>query len=67
MSLRYTNKSGTNNPYLSKFEVDAILNQLTNGTNGLWDVDALSPKLDTLSAQIAAKFNFTVSQAATVN
>jgi hypothetical protein len=67
MSLRYTNKQGTNNPYLSKQEVDTILNQLTNGTNGLWDIDALSPKLDTLSTQIAAKFNFTVSQAATVN
>jgi hypothetical protein len=67
MSLRYTNKPGTNNPYLSKQEVDTILNQLTNGTNGLWDIDALSPKLDTLSTQIAAKFNFTVSQAATVN
>ena len=67
MSLRYTNKPGTNNPYLSKQEVDTILNQLTNGANGLWDIDALSPKLDTLSTQIAAKFNFTVSQAATVN
>lgn len=67
ISLRYSNKAGTNSPYFSKIEVDAMLNQLTNGTNGLWDIDALSPKLDTLSAQIAAKFSFTVNQAATVN
>lgn len=67
MSLRYTNKPGTNNPYFSKAEVDAMIASLTSGSNGLWDIDTLSPKLDAISAQIASKFGFTVIQAATVN
>jgi len=67
MALRYTNKPGTDAPYLSKTEVDDILDTLTAGTNGLWDVDYLNNNLDTLSEQIAAKFGFTVAQAATVN
>lgn len=67
MSLRYTNKPGTNNPYFSKTEVDAMLESLTSGVNGLWDIDTLAPKLDIISEQIASRFNFTVTQAATVN
>ncbi|OCB78401.1 DUF4856 domain-containing protein [Flavobacterium crassostreae] len=67
LSLRYTNKPGTEAPYFSKTEVDAMLASLISGNNGLWDIDTLGPKLDTLSAQIAAKFGFTVAQAATVN
>jgi Domain of unknown function (DUF4856) len=67
MSLRFTNKPGTNQPYLSKTEVDAMLTSMTSGTNGLWDIDALSPKLDVISTQIASKFGFTVAQAAVVN
>jgi len=67
MSLRYTNKPGTNNPYFSREETDVMLASLISGPNGLWDIDSLSPKLDAISAQIAAKFNFTVAQAATVN
>ena len=67
MSLRYTNKPGTNNPYFSKAEIDAMLASLISGTNGLWDIDALSPKLDAISGQIASRFGFTVVQAATVN
>ncbi len=67
MSLRYTNKPGTNNPYFSKSEVDVILASLTSGTNGLWDIDNLNTKLDGISSQIAVKFGFTVAQAATVN
>ena len=67
MSLRYTNKPGTNNPYFSKAEVDTMLATLVSGPNGLWDVDNLSTKLDSISEQIAARFGFTVSQAATVN
>jgi len=66
MCLRYTNKPGTNAPYFTKTEVDKILNDLTKGTNGLWDVDYLNTKLDVLSLQIATKFGFTVAQAATV-
>lgn len=67
LSLRYTNKPGTNAPYLSKTEVDKILADLTAGKNGLWDVDYLDGKLDALSTQIAGKFGFTVAAAATVN
>jgi hypothetical protein len=67
MSLRYTNNPATNAPYLTKTEVDQILTDLTAGNNGLWAVDYLNTKLDVLSAQIAAKFGFTVAQAATVN
>ena len=67
MSLRYTRQPGTDNPYFSKSEIDAMLANLVSGPNGLWDIDNLSPKLDALSAQIATKFGFTVAQAATVN
>lgn len=67
MSLRYTNKPGTNNPYFTKAEVDTMLNSLLSGPNGLWDIDNLSPKLDAISTQIATKFGFTVAQAATVD
>jgi hypothetical protein len=67
MSLRYTNKPGTNNPYFSKTEVDTMLASLTSGTNGLWDIDTLGAKLEAISNQIATKFGFTIAQAATVN
>ncbi len=67
MSLRYTNKPGTNNPYFTKAEVDAMLASMTSGTNGLWDIDTLGPKLDEISKQIATKFGFTVAQAGVVN
>ena len=67
MSLRYTNKPGTNNPYFSKVEVDTMLNTLISGPNGLWDIDNISPKLDAISTQIATRFGFTVAQAATVD
>ena len=66
MSLRYTNKPGTNNPYLSRAEVNTILAELTAGTNGLWDLDHLNAKIDGLAAQIAAEFGFTVAQAQTI-
>ena len=67
MALRYTRQPGTDNPYFSKTEVDSMLASLTNGTNGLWDIDTLTPKLDAISAQIASKFGFSVAQAAAVN
>ena len=67
MSLRYTNKPGTNAPYMTKAEVDAILAELTAGNNGLWDVDYLNAHIDGLAAQIATRFGFTVAQAETVN
>lgn len=67
MSLRYTNNPATNSPYFSKTEVDAMLANMVSGTNGLWDIDTLGAKLDAISLQIATKFGFTVTQAATVN
>ncbi|CAM2955111.1 DUF4856 domain-containing protein [Flavobacterium frigoris] len=67
ISLRYTNKPGTDKPYFTKAEVDAMLATMVSGTNGFWDIDTLGTKLDSISAQIATKFGFTVTQAATVN
>ena len=67
MSLRYTRQPGTDTPYFSKEEVDTMLATLLSGTNGLWDIDNLSPKLDAISAQIASRFGFSVAQASTVN
>jgi hypothetical protein len=49
------NKPGTDNPYFTKAEVDAMLTKMVSGTNGLWD-DSLGPKLDSISVQIATKF-----------
>ncbi|OXA99135.1 DUF4856 domain-containing protein [Flavobacterium oncorhynchi] len=67
ISLRYTNKPGTNSPYFTKVEVDTMLASILSGTNGLWAIDTLGAKLDAISTQIATKFGFTVAQAATVN
>jgi hypothetical protein len=60
-SLRFTHNPDTNAPYLSKSEVDAILETLMAG-DGFWDVTPLT--LDSLSEEIAAPFNFTVAEAA---
>ncbi len=67
MSLRYTNNPATKNPYFTKAEVDTMLASMLSGTDGLWDIDTLGPKLDAISTQIATKFGFTIAQAATVN
>ena len=67
MSLRFSNKPNTDHPYFSKTEIETMLNDLVSGTNGLWDVDTLEPKLDAISTQIAAPFGFTVEQAAISN
>jgi hypothetical protein len=67
ISLRYTNKPGTDSPYFTKAEVDTMLATMVSGTNGFWDIDTLGAKLDSISLQIATRFGFTVAQAATVN
>jgi hypothetical protein len=67
MSLRYTNNPSTGTPYMSKTEVDALLAELTGGTNGLWDVDYLNTHLDDIASDIATRFGFTVAQASTVD
>jgi len=62
-SLQFTRKTNSTEPYFTKEEVDAFLVDLMDdGENGLWDVEATT--LDAISADIAAKFNFTLEQAA---
>ena len=60
-SLRFTNKPGTNMPYLSKEAVDMYKEQLLAG-NGFWDVTPET--LDNISEEIAAAFDFNVAEAA---
>ncbi|SEC05243.1 protein of unknown function [Maribacter dokdonensis] len=61
-SLQFTRKTNSSEPYFTKEEVDAFLVDLMDdGENGLWDVEATT--LDAISADIAARFNFTLEQA----
>ena len=61
-SLRYTRNPQTDAPYFSATEVDDMVDQLLgDGPNGLWNVTTAN--LDALSAQIAARFDFTVEEA----
>lgn len=62
-SLQFTRKTNSTEPYFTKAEVDAFLADLMNdGENGLWDVEAAT--LDAISADIVARFTFTLEQAA---
>ncbi|GAA4290760.1 DUF4856 domain-containing protein [Aestuariibaculum suncheonense] len=62
-SLQFTRKPETNAPYFSHEEVNAYVDALLNdNTNGFWDVTPET--LDTISAEIAAEFGFTVEAAA---
>jgi hypothetical protein len=62
-SLQFTRKPNSIAPYFTKDEVDAFLtNLLDDGENGLWDVEAAT--LDSISEEIAVRFDFTVAQAA---
>lgn len=60
-SLRFTNKPGTNMPYLSKEKIDMFKEQLLDG-NGFWDVTPET--LDSISEEIASAFGFSVAEAA---
>jgi len=60
-SLQFTRNPSTDAPYFDREEVQTLLNQLMEGTNGLWDVTPAT--LQTMSETIAAKFSFTVAQA----
>ena len=61
-SLQFTRKPGTQEPYFTKAEADALLEDLLDdGPNGLWDVTPAT--LDTLSETIADRFTFTVTEA----
>lgn len=59
-SLQFTRQPGTSSPYFTKFEVDAFVSELMTA-NGFWDVT--SETLDSISEDIASRFNFTVEQA----
>ncbi|WP_232622954.1 DUF4856 domain-containing protein [Pareuzebyella sediminis] len=61
--LQFTRKPGTEEPYFSREETEALLADLMDdGENGFWDVT--SETLDTISETIASRFDFTVQQAA---
>lgn len=63
-SLQFTQNPDTNAPYFSRSEVAQFLEQLEEG-NGLWDI---SPEtLAAMSVDIAARFDFTVEQAGSIN
>lgn len=63
-SLRFTRKSDSVAPLFTRAEVDTLLAKLMNSSdNGFWDI---APEtLDEVSEAMAAKFDFTVAQAAT--
>ncbi|MFT5918099.1 MAG: hypothetical protein ACI81T_004616 [Bacteroidia bacterium] len=62
-SLQFTRKPNSSEPYFTKTEVDAMISDLMgDGTNGLWDAETAT--LDAMATKIAAKFDFTVEQAA---
>ncbi len=60
-SLQFTRNPNTNEPYFNRAEVQGFIDQLMGGTNGLWDVTPET--LQSISDDIAAKFDFTVEQA----
>lgn len=59
-SLQFTRQKNTISPYFTKDEVDGYLSILLQ-ENGFWNVT--SESLDFLSEEIAARFDFTVTQA----
>jgi hypothetical protein len=60
-SLRFTRDAGSNNSKFSGDEIESFTSQLLAG-NGFWDVTPAT--LDDISESIAAKFDFTIPQAA---
>ncbi|SRX55535.1 DUF4856 domain-containing protein [Aequorivita sp. CIP111184] len=62
-SLRFTRNSESATPLFTRAEVDTLLNMLMNSSdNGYWEIT--TETLDAVSEAMAAKFNFTVAQAA---
>ncbi len=62
-SLQFTRKPNSEDPYFTKAEVDAFLVDLMDdGENGLWDVTPAT--LDAIAEAIAARFEFTLAEAA---
>ena len=65
-SLRFTRDTQTGTSIFTTSEVGSFISELmSDGPNGLWDVTPAT--LDTISEQIASKFDFTVAQAANSN
>lgn len=63
-SLQFTQNTSTGSPYFTQDEVNGFLQQLESG-NGFWKfTDATNTTLDQISEAIAAKFDFTVAEAA---
>lgn len=60
-SLRFTRKSGSDDTYFTRSEVDGFINDMM-ANNGFWDIQ--SQTLDNISQTIADKFDFTLAQAA---
>jgi len=60
-SLQFTRQPNSDSPYFNATEVDNMLTTLLEG-NGFWNVSEQT--LDDFSDQIAARFSFTVEQAA---
>ncbi len=62
-SLRYARAANSTDALFTREEVDGFITALmSDGANGLWDVTPET--LDQISEQIAAKFSFTVAEAA---
>jgi len=59
-SLQFTRKPGTMEPYFTRAEVQVMLDQLM-ANNGFWDLTI--PTIDSMSALIASRFDFTITQA----
>ncbi|MGJ8666468.1 MAG: DUF4856 domain-containing protein [Patiriisocius sp.] len=65
-SLRFTRDTQSNESLFSRTEVDDLLAQLVDETNnGFWTLTPAT--IDSISEAIAAKFDFTVAQAASTN
>ena len=65
-SLRFTRNQSTDTSFFSKSEVDGFTSALlADGLNGFWDLEPST--LDSITEAIAAKFDFTVEQAASAN
>lgn len=62
-SLQFTRQPNATVSYFTKTEVDSYLSDLLDTGNGLWEATT-ADKLDEISEKIAAKFSFTVAEAA---
>lgn len=62
-SLRFARNSESATPLFTRAEVDTLIDRLMNSSdNGYWDITPAT--LDAVSEAVAAKFDFTVAQAA---